>query len=195
MPFLFSNSSFSHNIAHSFGGAISSSSESQSSSQPGLRLSDSEFTENVAGFSGGAISSNFIPLTLDTCSFRSNTATNGGAIIFGDIDAVRPLHPSTTVFPYTLSQIDCTFERNRASLIGGGVVISAGTLSSLGSKWIGNEAELMGGAIWSDMCVGCVLINDTFIDNRAVKIEGGALSMTCLVSPNDLTSDPTLIQD
>jgi predicted outer membrane repeat protein len=132
---------------------------------------------------GGAIAcfNDTSVLTLSLCTFNSNAALNGGAILtLGDLMASNCVFNDNAatsggaLYADTLTLSDCTFNSNAATNGPGGALLLYGTLTASGCTFNGNSATGAtgwGGAIFNT--VSSAVSGCTFDGNVAVC--GGAL--------------------
>jgi predicted outer membrane repeat protein len=119
-----------------------------------LTVTDSTFTGNTAGFDGGAIL-NQGDLTVNGCTFDSNTAAGGGAI-FNEA---------------TLNVTDSTFTGNHADFGGAIANVVGSTLTVTDSNFTGNNAGSDGGAILN---LESLTVTGSNFENNTASV-GGAI--------------------
>jgi len=130
------------------------------------------FTANTAneGFAtGGALHvSNGSELRIDTCTFTDNEASRGGGAL---ADASGPNHTTH------ISESNFTGNLASGTLGAGGAIhlSGGGSLSALGTSFSGNQASVMGGAIWTGLSE-IIVAESMFTENVAngtENIDGG----------------------
>ena len=120
------------------------------------------FIENAAELGGGAVVNDGGSPTFIGCRFIENTAKDGGAIgSFG-------LDTETTL-------LDCRFERNQVTQLGGAFRKSGGQLIATGCSFIENEAGVGGGLLTNG--AGVSSLTDCTFNRNHCTTEAGALKM------------------
>jgi predicted outer membrane repeat protein len=145
---LVENSVFRGNTASNHGGAIFNAGGGYD-----VQIVDSVFTGNTATNGGGAVYGSGVSIVEST--FTENAAVGGGA-----------------VYGFGVFSAESTFTANEAEV--GGAVFGGQYNASAGSTFIGNEAEVVGGAM-VDYGVSQV-INSTFLENVAGEVGGAILT-------------------
>jgi len=149
--------SFTGNIASS-GGAIYNYGSGNT-----VSLINSSFTGNTATNLGGAIVFYGGSVSVDGCSFTSNTAFSSGGAIFsgGSVSLINSSFTSNTAFSSggaiynsysyygSLSVSGCSFSGNSASSSGGAIFSESGSVFITGCSFMGNTAN-NGSAIFND---------------------------------------------
>ncbi|MCC7561981.1 MAG: hypothetical protein KO253_04025 [Methanobrevibacter arboriphilus] len=191
------NSTFINNKAN-YGGAIYN--------QGNITITNSNFTNNSAN-TGGAIH-NQGNITITNSNFTNNSANTGGAIHNSIYNGLVKIYSSIFLNNKAIGEemgggaifnnycdipiiIDsCNFINNSAKL-GGGSIISQGSLNILRSKFINNTA-IIGGAIApsvGELGYICNIYNSSFINNSALM--GGAIfnGMTLNIFNSNFTNN------
>jgi hypothetical protein len=126
-----------------------------------LIITDSQITNNES-LQNGALN-NYGNLHVLRSTFSHNIAGyGGGGAIF-----------NATGTPLTI--VNSTFINN-ISEGNSGAIAASGEMGITGSTFLGNSADLMGGALFN-YCGNVTLTNNTFFDNSALA--GGALANLC----------------
>jgi predicted outer membrane repeat protein len=121
---------FAQNIASDYDAAVGGAIRVEPAT---LRLRDCQLVDNLASFGGGAMYCRDSDVTVERCTFMTNTARNGGAIRSKD----------------TAIRIDaCDFDRNLAKnnkwfeeAAGGAILSGGGSLSARNSRFGRNRVE------------------------------------------------------
>ncbi|MHC4214539.1 MAG: right-handed parallel beta-helix repeat-containing protein [Planctomycetota bacterium] len=128
----------------------------------GLILTDCRFNDNTAvNSSGGGIRCTDAELTLDRCTFLSNSAVREGGGVSTDIERT------------TLT--DCTFKQNSAIYFGGGMCNSHRGATVTNCLFASNSAERGGGIAAMDLHSGDLTLNNCTFSNNIADYFGGAV--------------------
>jgi predicted outer membrane repeat protein len=157
----------------SYGGAIHTENNEDTVDTADVACYSSSFINNLAAFEGGAIYASG-DIFLSRCTFRNNAATEAGGAIYGERDIID--YGSTYTLntaadggavaeggvgggiDNTIGFYSSTFTKNSAVTgVGGAIYSDNGDTYIENSKFIGNSASVLGGAIQKDSC-------DAFID-------------------------------
>ena len=171
------NSTFTHNKAIKYGGAIYSR-------YCVTNITNCTFIENTAKLDGGALIQNTGLMNIVNSSFTKNTARNGGGLtIYSNKTTVsNSKFTGNTASNYggaiksgnNLINIEkCNFIENSAQN-GGALVLSANANNVIGSSFVRNKASKTGGAIYSTS--GSTKISDSTFNENSAKT-GGALTL------------------
>ena len=150
------------------GGAISSQQSFSSNNRSVATIANGSFTNNSAPGVGGGIHNGAGDLTVDSCTFNGNSATDGGGIA----SELRPLVVGNTTLTVTTS----TFSNNSATR-GGGLWSFTSADNVINSTFSGNVAKEIylggGGAIYSQQDILMAVTNCTVTSNNSGAPGGG----------------------
>lgn len=139
-------------------------------------ISGLRFANGVQSGNGGAISGSVV--SVNNCSFTSNSATGTGGAIYGEVMVDQSTFRGNSAAlggaigsPVDVTVTDSTFSMNTSS--GAGGAIGAFTVSATNDTFVGNTAGSNGGAI--DATDDIAASNDVFSGNTATTA-GGALA-------------------
>ena len=176
------NCNFVNNSAIYSGGAISSD-KYYAAFDILFTVYNTTFENNHCDENGGAIAQAGGSFKLHGCKFKNNSALNGGAVQFIQVDDFQTYGDRLAIVEST------AFEENSADKFGGAVYfltdvnisyrtysVDVDIKSSIFSK---NVAVLSGGAIFNEYFVKRAnFLNSSFIDNQAGD-NGGAIHWSC----------------
>ncbi len=189
------NSTFCSNTASQRGGAVLADAAS-------IEVYDSYFFLNDGGAqAGGAIDIDTALVTLERCTFESNTASRGGGV-YKDVSAsgtmadclfLKNSSTGTTdggggaFLGANLLVTNCDFVGNSATRGGGGVY--GWNIELMGCNFHDNTAATRGGGVYHDSPID--YLNCTFIGNSAeltgggIYIDGPGSLSNCLIADNE----------
>ena len=177
------------------GGAINNSKLSADGQSGFIKeISNSLFAENSAGWSqGGAIRNQGKIELIKNVQFRENHGGNGGAINNGTWGSiVEGITGTDFINNYAVTENDDP--DGPASALQGGAIANASTIGTISdSRFIGNQAGKIGGAIANvnpstgdDTSVRAIInLSDVTFDSNVAGVSGGAIY-------NDVRGDITL---
>ena len=136
---------------------------------------------------GGAMYISGATPVVKNCLFQSNKAAGSGGAIYADSDA-------TEVF-------NCVFKDNAADGNYGGAVycVTSGT-ELKNCTWIGNRAQLLGGAVYGGSVMNGIIWSNSLVSqyDGNSQIYGATVSYSCVEGGYEgaynITDDPRLVQ-
>ncbi len=147
-------------------------------------------TETLASQSAPAVSRTYLVPTLDESDLDSTTVLRGFWIIDGSTGGDYLPGAGMKLTDCDMAVIDCVFENNSATGVGGALGVYGGSPTFINCKFLHNDAVLGGAAVVVRDAGSPIFINSLFADNEGMEggafmvLTGSAQLVNCTVADN-----------